>query len=933
VGEPTSEHGPARATPADSAGRGPAWHALELEAAAETLGASLLGIGDAEAAERLREFGPNRLEPPPPPSRGRIALRQFESPLIYLLGAASLVAAVLREFSDAGFIAAVLVLNAIIGYSNEFRAERAVQALFRLVRARARVRRGERVLDVDGEEVVPGDLLLVESGTRVSADLRLVESQALRVDESFLTGESLPVDKECSLLLPAEAPLAERRNMLFAGSMVASGRGFGLVVATAMRTEVGAIAGQLAEVPREPPPLLRRMERFARVIAAAAIGLCAVLVGMGALRGEPLNELLLGAIALAVSAVPEGLPVALTVALAVAVSRMARRGVVVRQLPAVEALGSCSVIGTDKTGTLTRNELTVEHVVAGSLHCEVTGLGYAAEGDVVSRGKPVLPGEHPRLFRLMRAAALANEGSLSRRGGDAGEWEWSGDPTDVALLALARKGGLDPIVLREAHEPLAEIPFEPERRYAASFHRDRTGGLVCAKGAPERVIEMCTMELDDAGESSAVRPVDRERALAQVEALMREGYRVLAVADAEETELLERGAAPPEPSGLVFLGLVAMTDPPREGVPEAVASCRRAGIRVVMITGDHATTASAIATRIGLMEPGDGVVTGAEIAALDDSALGEHVADCVVVARATPTDKLRVVRAWQQEGALVAVTGDGVNDAPALRQADLGVAMGRAGTDVAREAADLVITNDDFSTLVAGVEEGRVAYDNVRKVTYLLVSTGAGEVACVTAALAFGLPVPFTAVQLLWLNLVTNGIQDVALAFEAGEPRVLDRPVQPARERIFDRVMIERTLLAGAVFGLIGFGAWLWWMHEDRSVAESRNLMVQLFVLFEIFHIGNSRSERISIFRLSPRRNPILLLGTLAAISVHVAALYLPFTQELLGVAPLGATEWVTLAALAATIVVVMEAHKFWSQRGELAGVRRAGGSGGAEVG
>jgi len=890
VGEPTSTHVSSRATPAGAARAGSTWHALEPEAAAETLGASLLGIADAEAVERLREFGPNQLEPPRPPSRWRIALRQFKSPLIYLLFAASLIALVLGELSDAAFIAAVLVLNAIIGYANEFRAERAVQALFCLVRARARVRRGGRVLDIDGEDVVPGDLLLVESGTRVSADLRLVESQALRVDESLLTGESLPVDKECSLLLPAEAPLAERRNMLFAGSMVASGRGFGLVVATGMSTEVGAIAGQLAEVPREPPPLLRRMERFARVIGAAAIGLSAVLVGMGALRGERLGELLLGAIALAVSAVPEGLPVALTVALAVAVSRMARRGVVVRQLPAVEALGSCGVIGTDKTGTLTRNELTVERVVAGSLHCEVTGLGYAAEGDVVSQGKPMLPGERPRLFRLMRAAALANEGSLSRRVGDAGEWEWSGDPTDVALLALAGKGGLDPIVLREVHEPLAQLPFEPERRYAASFHRDGAGGLVCVKGAPERLIEMCTAELDEAAESSTLRPVDRERALVQVEAMMREGYRVLAVADAETAGVLDRGVAPPEPSDLVFLGLVAMTDPPREGVPEA------------------------------------GVVTGAEIAALDDAALGDHVADCVVVARATPTDKLRVVRAWQQRGALVAVTGDGVNDAPALRQADLGVAMGRGGTDVAREAADLVITDDDFSSIVAGVEEGRVAYDNVRKVTYLLISTGAGEVICVTAALAFGLPVPFTAVQLLWLNLVTNGIQDVALAFEAGEPRVLDRSVRPARERVFDRIMIERTLLGGAVFGVIGFAAWLWWMHEARSIAESRNLMVQLFVLFEVFHIGNSRSERISLFRLSPGRNPILLLGTLAAISVHMGALYLPFTQELLGVAPLSVNEWLTLAALASTIVVVMEAHKFWSNRRGPPAVQGAGG-------
>jgi Ca2+-transporting ATPase len=901
-----------------SKGSTPLWHALDRDAVARTLDVSLTGLGEHDAAQRLERFGPNRLEPPPPPSRWMILVRQFRSPLIYVLLAAALIALALGELSDAAFIGAVLVLNAGIGFVNELRAEREVHALFNLVRTRARVRRGGHVVDVDGEVIVPGDLILLESGARVSADVRLVEAHALRIDESLLTGESLPVEKDAACVLTAGAPLGERLNMAFAGSMVTTGRGLGLVVATALSTEVGKIAGQVAATRPEPPPLVRRMERFARLVGTAALILCGILVGIGVVRGQPFEEVLLSAIALAVSAIPEGLPIALTVALAIAVSRMARRGVVVRHLPAVEALGSCGVIATDKTGTLTQNELTVERAVAGRETYDVSGIGYAPEGELSSDRKPVVLAERASLFRLVRAASLANEASLSRHEDGQDSWEWSGDPTDVAFLALGIKAGTDPVTLVTAHEPVAAIPFEPEHRYAASFHRRDGGGLICVKGAPERVIAMCSVELDD--ETGDTIPLDRARALASVDELMRDGRRVLAVADAETPEPASLQTPPPEPSELVFLGLVAMTDPPRERVDAAIARCRKSGIQVVMVTGDHATTARAIAARIGLGSDDCHVLTSDEIARLDDDQLTDGIHRHVVVARATPADKLRVVRAWQRRGAFVAVTGDGVNDAPALRQADLGVAMGRAGTDVAREAADLVITDDDFSSIVAGIEEGRVAYDNVRNVTYLLVSTGAGEVLAVTGALALGLPVPFTAVQLLWLNLVTNGIQDVALAFEPGEPGVLERPPRPPGEGIFDRLMIERTLLAGLVFGGLSLACWAWWTAPGRSIAEARNLVVQLFVLFEIFHIGNSRSETRSMFRMSPFHNPVLLGGTLAALGVHVGAMYTPFFQDLLGVAPLAAAEWLVLGMLAMSIVAVMETHKWWRRRVPIGG-------------
>jgi len=897
----------AAARPAAAAERpGAAWHALDHVELAQRLGTSLEGLAEPEAAERLRRFGPNRVEPPPPPARWRLFLRQFQSPLIYVLLVAAALSTLIGEISDAGFIAAVLVLNAVIGFANEVRAEREVQALARLVQTRARVHRGRQSRDVDAEEVVPGDLVLLESGARVPADLRLVEGHGLRIDESLLTGESVPVEKDGSEPLEEATPLADRRNMAFSGSMVVSGRGAGLVVATGAASEVGSIAAEIAGVRREAPPLIQRMEIFARRVGLAAFGVSAAIVAIGLAQGQPLFELLFAAVALAVSAIPEGLPVALTVALAVAVSRMARRGVVVRHLPAVEALGSCAVIATDKTGTLTRNELTVERLHAGRRGYSVAGVGYAPEGHVASDGRAVAVSEHPALYRLLRAGCLANEASL-RAGADGG-WEHSGDPTDVALLSAAIKAGLDPVELGEAHARRGAIPFEPELRYAASFH-DGGAGLVCVKGAPERVLAMSRQELDAEGRPT---PLDAERVQEEVESLMRDGYRVIAVADREGPLPLSRHELPQQPSDLVFLGLVAMTDPPREGVPGAIERCRRAGIHVAMVTGDHATTAAAIAERIGLATPGSRTLTGDRIAGLSDAELADALEGVSVIARATPSDKLRAVRAWQERGVFVAVTGDGVNDAPALRQANLGVAMGRGGTDVAREAADLVITDDNFATIVSGVEEGRVAYDNVRKVTYLLVSTGAGEVVTVLGALLLGLGIPFTAVQLLWLNLVTNGIQGVALAFEAGEPDVLDRPVRPLRQGLFDRVMLERTLLAVAVFGAVSIMAWARWMEAGLSTAEARSLMVQLFVLFEIFHIGNARSETVSLFRLSPLRNRLLLVGTLGALVVHLAALHAPPFQDLLGISPPATGRWVELLLMALPIVAVMEVHKTW---------------------
>jgi magnesium-transporting ATPase (P-type) len=623
--------------------------------------------------------------------------------------------------------------------------------------------------------------------------------------------------------------------------------------------------------------------------------------------------------------------VALTVALAIGVKRMSRRNVLVRRLEAVEGLGSCSVIGSDKTGTLTANQLTVAGGSLGGTPFTVTGAGFAPEGQLEWDGRRLAAADEVRLLRLVRAGALCNEGSLVS---EDGRWQWDGDPTDVALLALAHKAGVDPGALREQYPLTNTIPFEPERRYAASFHRSGAGGLTLVKGAPERVLTLCDRMVAPAAPgaepgapvamplSPEAMPLAPEAVHGWVRELALQGHRVLALAEREDPQPLAPDATPPEPSGLTLIGLVGMTDPPRDGVPAAVAACHRAGIRVVMITGDHLDTAWIIAARVGLVRAdgardGDDAIDGAALERLDDAALRARVGRLRVVARATPAAKLRVVQALQANGEFVAVTGDGVNDAPALRAANIGVAMGKAGTDVAREAADLVITDDNFASIVAGVEEGRVAYENVRKVIYLLVSTGLGEVLAVMLTLAFGLPVPFLPAQLLWLNLVTNGIQDVALAFEPREPGILRRTPRPPSEPIFNRIMIERTVLGALVLAGVGVPYFAWLLEQGMAVPEARGLLLNLFVVFEMFHAGNSRSEQRSLFALNPLANPLLFLGTVAAMGVHVAALYTPFMQAVLGAAAPTLEQWALLVALGATVLVVMELHKFrlWLRR------------------
>ncbi len=889
-----------------------AWHTLDLPSLEQTLNATSHGLSGAEAAERLEKLGPNVLPRTTPPAWWQIVLRQFCSPLIYILGIAALVSAAIGEPTDAAFIAAVLGINALIGGYQEWRAEKSTQALQKLLQIRATVIRDGEVFEVDAENIVPGDTVCLESGNRIPADLRLFSAHGLEIDESLLTGESLAVSKDPAWSGGEPTPVGDRRNMTFAGSIVVRGRAQGIVVATGSATHVGQLALDVMSSAGGKPPLIERLERFTHAVAAAVlVSACAMAMLGVVLHNHSVHEMFLFAVALAVSAIPEGLPVALTVALAIGTARMARRGVIVRRLAAVEGLGSCTLIASDKTGTLTCNELTVHEIqLPTGERFEVSGEGFVPEGEVSHNGQAIGSGSHPMLDSLASVAVLCNEADLHRHNG---EWTWRGDAVDLALLAMAHKLGRTREASLSSHPQVNEIPFEPERQFAATYHQADGAADVFVKGAPERVLEMCDLSAGSDQTDSAHKVSEM---LQLAESMGRQGYRVLALAKGSAPSKLDPAQAAPEPSRLTFLGFVGMIDPLRPGVREAISACHKAGISTCMITGDHPVTALAISRDLGLANEPHQVVSGSELAKMSPTEMGQVVKRARVFARVAPHQKLELVNAARRVGYFVAVTGDGVNDAPALRAANIGVAMGKSGTDVAREAAELVISDDNFATIVAGIEEGRVAYDNVRKVIYLLISTGAAEIVLVGLALIAGLPLPLLPVQLLWLNLVTNGIQDVALAFEPSEGDVLARAPRRTSERIFNRLMIERTTVAALVVGVIGFGAFWWMLRAGWTEESARNVLLLLMVLFENVHIGNCRSETKSALRLSPFRSPILLGGALTALLLHLTIMFVPLGQKVLHVEPVSLTMLVGLLALALSVFVALEIHKWtWAMR------------------
>jgi Ca2+-transporting ATPase len=873
------------------------WHSVEVSEVEARLETGRNGLSSDRVADLRKEFGRNEIEQEPPTSVLALLLNQFKSPLIYILLVAAVVTLVLGEFVDAGVIAAVLALNAVVGFTQERRAETAVRELSRLVSPRARVVRDGREREVDSVDLVPGDLVLLESGARVPADLRLFSATTLSIDESLLTGESVPVDKHVEPV-PEDTTVANRRNMAHTGTVVSRGRGKGYVVATGAHTELGSIAESLRTEAPAPTPLQQRMGRFATLVSVIVVVAAVAGFGIGIAMGQGAAEMFMVAVALAVSAVPEGLPIALTITLTVGVRRMVQRNAIIRNLPAVETLGSTTVIGSDKTGTLTQNRMTVERI-------------WTLDSDVFPDGGSSMLADALDSESLRRAAiagVLANEAEFRRVDG---EIETSGDPTETALLVAAERLGLEPANLRGEFASIAEIPFEPERQFSASVRAESDREVVYVKGAPERILGMCI----GAMEHGQVVPLDRDHVLEVVAQMAARGLRVLAMA----YRMSEPGQSldvDHEPGELCFLGLVGMMDPPRPEVRDAIVGCQAAGMRVLMITGDHAATARSIALELGLVDRDDArVLTGADLDQMDDETLEAQIATVSVYARVTPEQKLRVVRALQARGEVVAVTGDGVNDAPALKAAEIGIAMGKSGTDVARAASDMVLADDNFVSIVAAVEEGRITFDNIRKVTFFLVSTGAAEILTILATLLMGWPIPYVAAQILWLNLVTNGVQDIALAFEPGDREVLARPPRQRGEGVLSKLLWTRTLIAGAVMGVGTLLMFHWELEQGGSVERARTVALTTMVLFQVFHVGNARSEKESAFVRSPFSNPILFLATTAAFIIHVGALYLPATQFVLRVEPIADLEtWLRMIAIASSIIAAVEFHKLFTR-------------------
>lgn len=888
-----------------------AWHTLPGTEVARRLEVdAAAGLAPEAVAARQQAHGPNALPEPPRRSLPAVFLRQFVSPLIYLLFLAALIAFAIGHPGDAGVILVVVVLNAVIGTLQEGRAERSMESLRRLSALRTRVRRAGREESIEARDLVPGDILLVAAGDAVGADARLLDGAALEAAEAALTGESLPVAKHPGVL-PAATLLADRANMLYSGTHLAAGRGVAVVVATGLGTEVGKIA-RLTATAREPAtPLELRLQQFGRHLVGAAIGLFVVVIAAGLLRGLPFAEILMVAISQMVSMVPEGLPVALTIALAVGMQRMARRGAIVRRLAAVETLGSISIICSDKTGTLTKNEMTVTALWLsgdpGRL-VEVTGAGYAPEGTLHEGDRDLGEAVDPALRRLLEAAALCNDAQLVPPDSADPRWRALGDPTEAALLTLAWKGCVEPEPLRQRWPRRAEIPFASGAKLMATQHGHGPQGRIVIKGAPEAVLRLCA-RADGTGREAAARVEEAAGVMAG------RALRVLAVAEVPEGTLDDRQDFGQLQGLPELLGLVGQMDPPRDEVRAAVTECRAAGIRPVMVTGDHKLTGLAVARSLGIAREGDRAVDGVELEAMPEQDLRADLDRIPVFARVHPAQKLRIVEAFQSQGHVVAMTGDGVNDAPALARADVGVAMGITGTEVAKGAAKIVITDDNFATLVKAVEGGRLVYQNLRKVVLFLFATSVDEVLILLGALLLGYPLPLAAVQILWINLVTEGVLTVNLVMEESEGDEMQRPPTPAGEPLLTRAMLGRLALMVAASVTSVFGYFAWRLSTGAPLEQVRTETFTVLAVCQWFNVLNCRSERQSAFHPGLFRNGWLVGGLLLGNALHFLVVYTEPMNRLFHTVPIPLANFFLIGAVASLVLWVEELRKGIARR------------------
>jgi Ca2+-transporting ATPase len=889
----------------------PTWHVLTVEEALQQGNSGPEGLAGVEAERRLKEFGPNELQASHRVSAWEILLEQFKNVLVLILLAATALSLFLGHGIESVVIAVIVLFAVGLGFVQEYRAERAIEALRKMAAPTATVIRNGVEVKVPARELAPGDIIILHTGDRIPADARLLEAVNLQVEEAALTGESMPVEKHTAPIEGDELPVGDRKNMVYAGTVVTYGRGRALVAATGMQTEFGKIAQMLQSIEVGRTPLQQNLDRVGMLLARAALVVVAIIVVLGLLRGQPLVEMIIFGIALAVAVVPEALPAVVTISLAIGVQKMVKRHALIRRLAAVETLGSTSVVCSDKTGTLTRDEMTVRRIYSGGQMVIVSGAGYVPEGTFSTNGGAPAT-VTPQLNQMLMAATLASDTRLVHNGD--GGWDIKGDPTEGALIVAAAKAGLDKNELEAAHPRVHEIPFSSESKRMTTLHAANGSGAgngqitAYAKGAPEVILESCTSVLESGGEVK-LDAARRSEILAVAQGMAGEALRVLGIASKPD-------ASPASAeSGMTFLGLVGMIDPPRAEAKAAIATCTGAGIRPVMITGDHPLTAQAVAHELGLLDSGGRVVTGAELEAMTEDQLSREVEEISVYARVSPAHKLRVVTAWQENGHIVAMTGDGVNDAPALKKADIGIAMGITGTDVTKEAAAMTLTDDNFASIVAAVEEGRGVFGNIKKYLMFLLSSNIGEIGLMAGAAVLGLGTPLSAVQILYVNLATDGLPALALAVDPPEKDLMKRKPRDPRTGIFTRPVVTLMVLGGLWSTLINLGLYIWALNSGRSLAQAMTMTFISLVLIQFFKAYNFRSDRHSVLH-KPFANKWLNLAVLWELALLILIVYVPFLQEPFGTYLLPLNDWLLIVGLAATIVPVLETAKWMERRG-----------------
>ena len=879
------------------------WHSLTEEETTHQLQSTPTGLSASEAVRRLEQYGPNELQAAGKIRPLDILIEQFKNIFVVILLVATVISVLLGHGIESLAIAVIVLFAVLLGFVQEYRAERAIEALREMAAPTATVLRDGREVEITARNLVPGDVILLRAGDKVPADARLIEAVNLQIEEAALTGESLPAEKHTAPLLGDGLAVGDRKNMVYSGTVATYGRGRAVVVATGMQTEFGKITGMLQSVETSKTPLQENLDRVGKLLAKAAFGVVLVIVLLGIFRGQPALEMFIFGVALAVAVVPEALPAVVTISLALGIQRMVKRNALVRRLPAVETLGSTSVICSDKTGTLTKDEMTVRKIFVAGQMIEVTGSGYTPQGEFLLNGSK--NGHYEPAAVLLRSAALVSDARLVQ---EDGRWDIKGDPTEGALVVAAAKAGLNKVDLDSQFPRLAEIPFTSETKRMTTLQEMPDGRVAYSKGAPEIILDSCTRYLSAEGE----RPLDaqtRETILKTAQEMAGQALRVLAVASRPAETIAQ---AEQEQT---FLGLAGMIDPPRPEAGQAIQTCLQAGIRPVMITGDHPVTAQAVARELGLLKAGGRVVTGAELESMSEAVFEQQVESIDVYARVSPAHKLRVVSALQKQGHVVAMTGDGVNDAPALKKADIGIAMGITGTDVSKEAAAMTLTDDNFSSIVAAVEEGRGIFGNIKKYLMYLLSSNIGEIGLMAGAALLGLPLPLTAVQILYVNLATDGLPALALAVDPPERDLMRRKPRDPRRGIFTRPVVTLMLTGGIWSTLANLGIFTWALSSGRSLEEAMTMTFVSLVLIQFFKAYNYRSDRISVLQ-QPFKNRWLNLAVLWELLLLVLIVYLPFLQGAFGTFSLPWVDWLVILLVSLTVSPVLELAKWMERRG-----------------